>query len=516
MTAASETTLDIPYPSNFYSYQTPASLDYVAAINGIAPPVPSATPFTYLDLGCGDGFTIVLLAAAYPQCRFIGVDINPEHIAIGTALAQAGGVDNVRLIEGGFEDWRALDLPDCDYITMHGVYAWISEAARGAVLDLLVARLKPGGLLYVSYNAYPGWGAVAPLRQLLLDYASSLAGDKLANVAATIRHLQLLRDKGAAYFKENPSAGAMLDDLAGKDIRYVAHEIFVPHWSPQSFSAVARRMREAGLAFVGSASLGQNYPRPSVSIEFLPLLLKEKDRERAELYRDYINNSFFRRDIFAKVPTGTPRQDVTQLLDSISFGTSVPFSDLARSIPLPDGEMPLVGEPYDGLRRAIANGTKRIPELLALTQFRALKPDAIAQALQFLAIGSQVVPFAHATNAAAESEDWDVPLALNRRLLAEPVNRDASVMLMSPMRGCAAVVPRDDALVLLAVAEGRDRAADWAWDYAAPRQAWLHSKGAPATGRDAHRAAFAEARRALIGPRIAKLAELGIVAPRAD
>ncbi|MBV8471806.1 MAG: methyltransferase regulatory domain-containing protein, partial [Alphaproteobacteria bacterium] len=419
-----------------------------------------------------------------------------------------------QLIEGDFEAWRDFDLPDCDYIAMHGVYAWISEAARSAVFDLLASRLKPGGLLYVSYNAYPGWGAVAPLRQFLLDYASRLSGDKLANVAETIRHLQMLRDKGAGYFKENPSAGAMLDDLAGKDIRYVAHEIFVPHWSPQSFSAVAKRMRETGLAFVGSATLGQNYPRPSVKAEFLPLLLKEKDRERAELYRDYTNNTFFRRDVFARIAADTPRREVLPLLEPISFGTSVPLEDLARAIPLPDGEMPLVGEPYDGLRRALANGTKRLPEIVELTPFRAQKREAIAQALQFLAIGNQVVPFAHATTAASASEDWDIPLPLNRRLLTDPVNRDASIMLLSPARGCATVMPRGDALVLLAVAEAPGRAVDLAWDYAEARKAWLPGRSAPATTRDAHRAAFAEIRRSLVGARIAKLIELGVVAPR--
>jgi len=103
--------LDILYPSGFYSYQTPVMLDYVAAINGIAPPVGAGAPFTYLDLGCGDGFTIILLAAIYPCCRFIGIDFNPGHIAVGTALARAGGIANVQLIEGGFEDWRGFVLP---------------------------------------------------------------------------------------------------------------------------------------------------------------------------------------------------------------------------------------------------------------------------------------------------------------------------------------------------------------------------------------------------------------------
>src|SRR6266851_9401312 len=306
--------LDVLYPSGFYSYQTPVMLDYVAAINGIAPPVAPDAPFTYLDLGCGDGFTIILLAAIYPECRFIGVDFNPGHIAVGAALARAGGIDNVRLIEGGFEDWRGFELPDCDYIAMHGVYAWISETARQALLDLIAAQLKPDGLLYVSYNANPGWAAVAPLRQFFLDFTRGMTGDPVSNVATTIRHLKELRDKGAGYFAQNPAAGGVLDEMAGKDMGYVAHEIYSPHWSPLAFSAVARQMRGAGLAFAGSADLARNYPRPSVKAAFLPLLLKARDRERAELYRDYVTNAFFRRDVFVRPVKGAARRNVPELL----------------------------------------------------------------------------------------------------------------------------------------------------------------------------------------------------------
>src|SRR5260370_4275342 len=224
--------LDILYPSGFYSYQAPVMLDYVAAINGIAPPAATGAPFTYLDLGCGDGFTIILLAAIHPESRFIGIDFNPGHIAVGTALARAGGIQNVELIEGGFEDWRGFDLPECDYIAMHGVYAWISEAARAALLALIASRLRHCGLLYVSYNANPGWAAAAPLRQFFLDYTAGMTGDPVANVAATIRHLKELRDKGAGYFAENPAAGAVLEGMAGKDIRYLPHESLLPPWWP--------------------------------------------------------------------------------------------------------------------------------------------------------------------------------------------------------------------------------------------------------------------------------------------
>ncbi len=38
-------------------------------------------------------------------------------------------------------------------------------------------RLGPGGLVYVSNNAIPGWGAAAPMRRFFVDTAPRLEGD---------------------------------------------------------------------------------------------------------------------------------------------------------------------------------------------------------------------------------------------------------------------------------------------------------------------------------------------------
>jgi SAM-dependent methyltransferase len=506
--------LDILYPSGFYSYQTPVMLDYVAAINGIASPAAAGAPFTYLDLGCGDGFTIILLAAIYPCCRFIGVDFNPGHIAVGNALAHAGGIENVQLIEGGFEDWRGFGLPECDYIAMHGVYAWISEAARAALLELIAARLRTGGLLYVSYNANPGWAAAAPLRQFFLDYTAGMEGDPIANVAATIRHLKELRDKGAGYFAQNPSAGAVLEEMAGKDIRYVAHEIYSPHWSPLAFSAVARQMRGAGLEFAGSADLARNYPRPSVKAAFLPLLLKARDRERAELYRDYVTNAFFRRDVFVKPVANAARRNVAELLAAVRFGSKLSFAELTRFVPLPDGEMPLADEPFESLRRALAERSRSIADLRAEPPFASRTQEELGQALELLVLGNQIAPFKAASPGGAQPREWSVPLALNRHLLAEPVGSEAYLLLISPTIGSAVPVMRGEAVALLAVAEaGRAGAVEWSWNYVSARQAWLTAKGVKADNRGAHRAAFAQAMDAL-APRLAKLVDLALIVPR--
>jgi SAM-dependent methyltransferase len=505
---------DIVYPPGFYSHQAPLLLDYVAAVNGVAPPVADGSSFTYLDLGCGDGFTIVLLAAAYPRCRFVGVDLNPAHIAAGTALAKAGGLDNVRLIEGRFEDWRALDLPQCDYVAMHGVWTWVGESARGAAIEMLQSCLREGGLLYISYNANPGWAAMAPLRQFFRDYMADRAGDRLANLAETLCLLKELSDKGAAYFTQNPNAVAVVDGFLAQDIRYVAHEIDGPHWSALPFSAVARRIGDAGLAFIGSADLAHNYAPSSVKTAFLPLLANETDRARAELHRDYINNTWFRRDIFAKMQRGAPHRDFMRLLEEFRFGSVAPREELRREIPMPDGGIGLEGVLFDGLRHVLASGSFRLADLSRRPEFAAIQPEAIVHAVQLLALGKQIVPFAGAVlPEPAAPPDWTIPLALNLHLLSVPT-AGPPVMVIAPALGSAIQMSRYEALVLVAVAKaGSTDAADWAWRLAASREEWLRPGGVPATDRDAHCAAFAQIRRSL-ATRLPKLVELGVVAPR--
>ena len=53
--------------------------------------------------------------------------------------------------------------------------SWVGPPKRKALIDFAAAKLKPGGLLYVSYNALPGWAAVEPLRQLIARSRGALA-----------------------------------------------------------------------------------------------------------------------------------------------------------------------------------------------------------------------------------------------------------------------------------------------------------------------------------------------------
>src|SRR4051812_26521029 len=151
---------DIEYGAGFYREQAPGTLDAACLIRGLAPPPRRDGRFRYCELGCGQGLTALVLAAANPRAEIVAVDFNPAHIARASDLAAEAGLGNVRFIEAGFADLTgpgAPDLPDFDYIALHGVYSWVSPANRQAIVRFAERRLAPGGLLYVSYNAMPGW-----------------------------------------------------------------------------------------------------------------------------------------------------------------------------------------------------------------------------------------------------------------------------------------------------------------------------------------------------------------------
>ena len=68
------------YTSHFYPYLAPQAQNFAVLLAG-AMPADISDGFTYCELGCGQGYTTALLAAANPGGRFWGVDFNPSHIA---------------------------------------------------------------------------------------------------------------------------------------------------------------------------------------------------------------------------------------------------------------------------------------------------------------------------------------------------------------------------------------------------------------------------------------------------
>ena len=72
-------------------------------------------------------------------------------------------VASANLSDESFEEFcRRQDLPDFDFIGLHGIWSWVSDKNRQVIVDFIRRKLKVGGVVYVSYNTQPGW---APMIQ---------------------------------------------------------------------------------------------------------------------------------------------------------------------------------------------------------------------------------------------------------------------------------------------------------------------------------------------------------------
>jgi SAM-dependent methyltransferase len=80
-----------------------------------------------LDLGTGRGANLAYLGKRYPGCKFIGVELNPDHVRHGNSILFDRKVENARIEQG---DWYNLDnsyVDVFDGILSFQTLSWLPE-----------------------------------------------------------------------------------------------------------------------------------------------------------------------------------------------------------------------------------------------------------------------------------------------------------------------------------------------------------------------------------------------------
>ena len=163
---------EIDYTYGFYRELSPALLNYALLLRGYEPPSLDAG-FRYCELGFGQGVSANLLAATHPQGRFEGTDFNPRHASGAAGLSAAAGLQNTTWHDDSFEQFLDRDTEPFDYISLHGIWSWVSPQNRHFLVEILRRKLRPGGVAYISYNCTPGWNPMIPLRDLLTRHVQN-------------------------------------------------------------------------------------------------------------------------------------------------------------------------------------------------------------------------------------------------------------------------------------------------------------------------------------------------------
>lgn len=120
--------------------------------------------FTVVELGSGEGALAGAVLAAFPRCRYIGLDgseVMREHAR--TALAAYGDRFEARPFELAAEDWRR-DLPQPLRAVLSSlVIHHLPGAGKQQLFADLAARLDPGGALLMADLIEPANARVAAL-----------------------------------------------------------------------------------------------------------------------------------------------------------------------------------------------------------------------------------------------------------------------------------------------------------------------------------------------------------------
>ena len=357
---------DTEYVDEFNPEQAPAHLALVAALRGFEPP-DLARKFAYCELGCGKGRTSLILAASHPEAEFHAFDLNPAYIAHAQSQAKAAHLDNVAFQERRIEDLNGAgvgELPMFDVVAMHGVWSWVSPEVRKAILEFLQRRVKPGGLVYVTYNLMTQWAALLPMQHILKELAASMPGTSDAAVTQALAQVEQL----TASKVISPSYLQAVKQLAVPDraAAYLAHEFLPEHWSPTFHSDVARAFSSAKLTFAGSADLVRTLDNIYVNDIQRTAIGKIADPELRETLTDLCAGHWLRFDVFVRGARRISPSRQDKLLGALKLALVRPAPDF---IDIPGQNGIVVRAHPDKYRRfteALERRPHAVAELLAL------------------------------------------------------------------------------------------------------------------------------------------------------
>lgn len=307
---------EVPYPGGAYRNTHPCHLAMVTRMCGIRPAPP--TRCRVLELGCSMGANLIPMAQDLPESHFVGVDLSARQVKEGQAFIEELGLKNVEL--------RHLSIADIDdsfgkfdYIICHGVYSWVPPEVQKAILDTGRKLLTSNGVLYVSYNTYPGWHLRGVVREMMKYHVAAFDNPRqqIAQARGLLDFLvKYARSRSQAYPTLLKEEAKMLE---GRLDSYIYHEHLEHYNEPVYFHEFVRRAAESGVRYMADAAISSMVAQ--LFDESAAEILKDVPLLRREQYMDFLRSRMFRCSLLC-LPENVPnyRMPSHNLLDlHVSF-----------------------------------------------------------------------------------------------------------------------------------------------------------------------------------------------------
>ncbi|TXM72921.1 methyltransferase domain-containing protein [Methylobacterium sp. WL69] len=439
---------EINYSFGFYRELSPSFLAFSALVRGTDEPSFNRERLRVLELGCGQGESAVIIAAARPEIDYVAIDFNPAHIAGASSLARKASIKNLTLREASFADIAADEsFGQFDIITLHGIYTWVSEENREHILKIAHDKLCPGGLLYVSYNCHPGWTPVIPMRRLITDVADAMPRASVPDrIKAGLDILRKLAGTNVQAVAGISGLKERIERISAMPLNYVAHEYLNSHWTIFHSADVAVEMGRAKLSYVASANVWDVVDALNFTPEQQQLIVDQHDPSLRETLRDIITNQQFRRDIFIRGPIPLRGDEGRERWLDLRLALTTRAQDVPRKIKGPIGEVTLHAPTYDPVLEALSAGPCTMRDLISLPAIAALSSASLQQAITILIGMNVLAPALPVANEATRVKRTEV---LNGVFLERARFSTDHNFLASPVIGAGVSVDRINQLILL-------------------------------------------------------------------
>lgn len=449
---------DITYTHGYYPELNPLRMRLALLYAGIRPPTVNAA----CELGFGQGISINLHAAT-SATQWYGTDFNPAQAGFAQELAQVSG-SNAHLFDEAFADFCARsDLPDFDFIGLHGIWSWISDDNRQSITEFIRRRLKVGGVLYISYNTQPGWAAMVPLRELLARHTEVLGmkgQDISQRIDTALDFAGKLFDTNPAFARANPQVNERLKKIRDQNRHYLAHEYFNRDWHPMSFARMSEWLAPAKIDYACSANYLDHIDVLNLTAEQQALLKHIPHPMFSQLVRDFCINQQFRRDFWVKGARRLSTLEQAELLRAERCVLVQPRAQVNLKANGHLGEATLQETVYAPVLDALASYQ---PQSLAeLEQTVRQQNITFAQLLQAVVVLSGNGALAPAQNEAAITQTKITSKHLNLHLMSKARSSNEISYLASPITGGGITIPRFQQLFMLAATQDHKTPQDWA------------------------------------------------------
>jgi methyltransferase-like protein/SAM-dependent methyltransferase len=237
------------YPSYTRIQTHPDRLATIGMLLGMEP-----TPVEHcrmLELGCGNGSNIGPIAFGLPDSQFVGVDLAALPIANARRMVDELNLKNLTFHNSSITDVRP-EFGKFDYIVCHGVYSWVPEEVRDAILRVCRENLAPNGIAFVSYNTYPGNRLREMIREMMLFHTHGFEEprEKIDQARALAGFVAAAQDEQDLYRK---FLKAEMEMFLRQDGNYFFHDALAEINTPFYFYQFMNASHARGLAYLGEA-----------------------------------------------------------------------------------------------------------------------------------------------------------------------------------------------------------------------------------------------------------------------